>query len=107
MTSLTETDSPFIYDDDDHSALVMVATISSCVLMIFTLIAKGFVQRATKSSWQGYDSMLYAGGVLMLAQTICTAAATRMGIGKHSAALLCQNEIQKVYLCKKLPLPVY
>lgn len=96
LDNLTKTSSPFIYDDDDHSALVMVATVASSVLMLFTLVAKGFIQHATKVSWQGYDSMLYAGGFFILAQTVCTAAATCLGIGKHSAILLHHNEILKV-----------
>lgn len=100
MANLKETGSAFIYDDHDHSALPMIATIASSVLMIFTLLAKGLVQRATKASCQAHDCMLYGGGFLMLAQTICIAAAIKLGIGRHSAALLADDleTIQKVRL---------
>lgn len=99
MENSTETNPLFNYNEGDHSALVMVATTASSVVMVFTIIAKGFLQRTTRESWQGYNSIIYIGAFLMTAQTICIATATRMGIGKHLATVhVGKDNILKVRL---------
>lgn len=96
MDKVTQSAPSFVYTEDDHSAFLMVAIVAPILLAIMTLVAKGILQRSTKAPWKAYDSLLHFSALSMVAQTICIAMATSLGLGKHSAMVEAKTRIMKV-----------
>lgn len=97
MVNVTSS-SPFLdYNENDHTALVVIVTIFFCLLMLMSVIAKLFLRLSIGASLQDHDFIQYLAALLMLVQTICIVSASDPGIGKHEADVLSDLEkIQKV-----------
>lgn len=93
---------PFLaYNSNDHTALVVIATIFFCLIMILAMIAKVFIRRNIRISLQDFDVILFLAASLMLAQTICIVCASEHGLGKHLTDVSGVDNIRKVNNSRK------
>lgn len=66
MVNVTSS-SPFLdYNENDHTALMVIVTIFFCLLMLMSIIAKLFLRLSIGASLQDHDFIQYLAALLML-----------------------------------------
>jgi hypothetical protein len=68
--------------DDDHAALVVVAALVFLIYGILAIITKLLI-RLNIASMKAHDTVLLAGSIIYLIQTICIIVACNAGLGRH------------------------
>lgn len=80
---------PFVdSNQDSHTALITIVSVTSCLLMIATIIAKIFICRSAGTTIYNFDILLFAAAILMVAQTVCVVFASKLGLGRHRSEVL-------------------
>lgn len=75
---------PFVESNQDsHTALITIVSVTSCLLMITTIIAKVFICRSAGTAIHSFGLLLFVAAFLMVAQTICVVFASKLGLGRH------------------------
>lgn len=74
------------YTSDDHSSIIMIVTIVSCLVMSTTIAAKFSVQRKIRRR-NLFDPVLVGGAWLLLIQSALIVYAAHCGLGKSEDEL--------------------
>lgn len=95
---------PFVdSNQDSHTALITIVSVTACLLMITTIIAKIFICRNAGTAIHNFDILLFAAALLMVAQTICVVFASKLGLGRHRSEVLDEGDnIRKVIHTRQL-----
>ncbi|KAH6869529.1 hypothetical protein B0T10DRAFT_501482 [Thelonectria olida] len=87
MSTNSEAAPPFyLFTDDNHSALVVVASLVFLIYAVLGMLTKLLI-RLNITSLKDYDFTLLAGLFLYFVQTACIIAACRNGLGQHRDAI--------------------
>lgn len=81
--NVTMSDPIFVSTEDNHTAIVAIATLTTCLVMLASVVAKVLICHRTGMALRNYDLILYFGVLLTVLRTICIVLAVNSGLGTH------------------------